>query len=77
MKFRKWLRREVTRLQEEIATHPVFLTDDPATRDDLMHLRKLVTIHRFLQQQLHETDLDTQEVEIGVGDDVCAVSSSS
>lgn len=69
MKFRKWLKREVTRLQDEIAAHPVFLTDDPATRDQLHHLRKLVTIHRFLQQQLHGIDLDTQELENGIGDD--------
>lgn len=69
MKFRKWLKREVTRLQEEIAAHPVFLTDDPATRDDLTHLRKLVTVHRFLQQQLHGVDLDTHDIETGVGDD--------
>jgi hypothetical protein len=69
VKFRRWLKREVIRLQEEIAEHPVFLTDDPASRDDLQHLRKLVTVHRFLQQQLHGVDFDTLETGL-VGDDV-------
>lgn len=71
MKFRQWLRREVARLQQTIESHPVFSGDAPATQEQLVELKKLITIYRFLEQQLDSNSvhfatppLVTEEVEI-------------
>jgi len=69
MSYTDWLRRQVTRLEEEIRRHSVFDTDTPATVAQLRELRAKAVIHTFLKQQLlrRETvvvlaeEYDTQE----------------
>jgi hypothetical protein len=64
VKFRNWLEEQVERLQEEIARHRVFLGEHVATRDDLVELRRLLTIYRFLEQQQFPLDPTTIEREL-------------
>lgn len=69
MSYTDWLRRQVSRLEEEIRAHSVFDTDSPATPAELKALRSKVIIHTYLRQQLlrRETvvvqaeEYDTQE----------------
>ena len=69
MSYTDWLRRQVSRLEEELRAHSVFETDSPATPAELKALRAKVVIHTFLRQQLlrRETvvvpaeEYDTQE----------------
>jgi hypothetical protein len=69
MSYTEWLRRQVSRLEEEIRAHSVFETDSPATPAELKALRSKVVIHTYLKQQLlrRETvavadeEYDTQE----------------
>jgi hypothetical protein len=69
MSYTDWLRRQVTRLEEEIREHTVFESDSPATAGQLGELRRKVVIHTYLRQQLlrRETvrlldeEYDTQE----------------
>jgi hypothetical protein len=75
MSYTDWLRRQVTKLEEEIGHHSVFETTAPATSTDLQELHSKVVIHTYLKQQLlrRETlspfagtveDYDTQEYVI-------------
>ena len=70
MSYTDWLRRQVSRLEEEIAATSLFETDSPATPAELKALRSKVVIHTYLRQQLlrRETlaaipaeEYDTQE----------------
>ncbi|HEX6098158.1 MAG TPA: hypothetical protein VF432_17660 [Thermoanaerobaculia bacterium] len=69
MSYTEWLRRQVTRLEEEIRACSVFETDSPATAAELKALRSKVVIHTYLKQQLLrretvtvlEEEYDTQE----------------
>ena len=69
MSYTDWLRRQVTRLEEEIRLHSVFDTDSPATPAELKGLRVKVVLHTYLRQQLlrrepvvvHEEEYETQE----------------
>lgn len=69
MSYTDWLRKQVFRLQDEIARHSVFDSDSPATPRQLEELRSKVVIHTYLKQQLlrRETvtvmaeEYDTQE----------------
>jgi len=68
MSYTDWLRRQVSRLEEEIRAHSVFDTDMPATPAELHALRSKVVIHTYLRQQLLRRDTlvatedyDTQE----------------
>ena len=69
MTYTEWLRRQVSRLEEEIRACSVFETDSPATSAELKALRAKVVIHTYLKQQLlrRETvavvdeEYDTQE----------------
>ena len=69
MSYTDWLRRQVSRLEEEIRVCSVFDTDSPATPAELKSLRSKVVVHTYLRQQLlrretvvvHEEEYDTQE----------------
>ena len=72
MSYTDWLRRQVSKLEEEIRSHSVFDTDTPATSAELKALRAKVVIHTYLKQQLlrrdtvvsTEEEYDTQEYVI-------------
>lgn len=59
-KFNWWLERQVQRLEHEISTHHVFETESTPSSDELMELRRLSVIHRFLTSKLTE-DFSYQE----------------
>jgi ABC-type metal ion transport system substrate-binding protein len=69
MSYTDWLRRQTSRLEDEIREHSVFDTDAPATPRQLKELRAKVVIHTYLRQQLLrrdtavalEEEYDTQE----------------
>jgi hypothetical protein len=68
MSYTDWLRRQVSRLEDEIRRHSVFDSDSPATAGQLEELRSKVVIHTYLRQQLLRRDTvvateeyDTQE----------------
>ena len=69
MSYTDWLRRQVSRLEEEIRACSVFDTESPATPAELHALRAKVVIHTYLKQQLlrretltgQEEEYDTQE----------------
>lgn len=69
MRYTKWLRRQVERLEKEIREHSVFRTNEPATARELKELRTKVVIHTYLKQQLLRREpvqpvaeeVDTQE----------------
>jgi hypothetical protein len=50
--FDTWLRQQVARLENEIRTHPVFESAETPTPEELMELRRLAVVHRFLTQQI-------------------------
>lgn len=50
--FTDWLEMRVNELAHRIASHPVFDSETPATRDELDELKRLCVIHRFLSQEL-------------------------
>jgi hypothetical protein len=52
MKLTGWIRQQVGRLEEEISTHSVFSTSEPATHEELADLRSKVALHTYLKQQL-------------------------
>lgn len=54
--FDLWLRRQVLKLEHEISTNPVFEGDSVPTRDELMELRRLTVIHRFLNGNLQQLE---------------------
>ena len=56
MSYTEWLRRNVARLETEIRSHPIFDSDEPATRADLAELRAKVVLHTFLRQQLRHRE---------------------
>jgi hypothetical protein len=69
MSYTDWLRRQTSRLEDEIGRHSVFDSDVPATAKQLKELRAKVVIHTYLRQQLLrrdtmvalEEEYDTQE----------------
>jgi hypothetical protein len=70
MSYTEWLRRQVSKLEDEIHAHSVFDSDIPATAQQLHELRTMVVLHTYLRQQLlrretitttHEEEYDTQE----------------
>lgn len=68
MSYTDWLRKQVSRLEEEIRQHSVFDSDRPASATQLKELRGKVVIHTYLRQQLLRRDTqvaveeyDTQE----------------
>lgn len=69
MSYTDWLRRQVSRLEEEIRAHSVFEDDTPATPAELKALRSKVVLHTYLRQQLlrretvtvNDEEYDTQE----------------
>jgi len=54
--FDLWLRRQVRKLEHEISTSPVFDGDLTPTRDELMELRRLTVIHRFLTGNMQKME---------------------
>ena len=56
MSYTDWLRRQVSRLEDEIRRHSVFDSDSPATAGQLQELRGKVVIHTYLRQQLLRRD---------------------
>jgi hypothetical protein len=54
--FDMWLRKQVLRLEHEIRTNPVFDGDSVPTRDELIELRRLTVIHRFLNGNLQQIE---------------------
>jgi hypothetical protein len=70
MSYTDWLRRQVSKLEDEIRAHSVFDSDVPATPLQLKELRTMVVLHTYLRQQLlrretvtatGEEEYDTQE----------------
>lgn len=51
-KRKRWLERQVTRLAKEIAASDVFESAEPASREQILELRRTIVIHRFLVQEL-------------------------
>jgi len=69
MSTTSWLRRQLTRLENEIRTSEVFDSETPASRDELHTLRAKVVLHTYLKQQLLRrarlgSDFDTKEMEL-------------
>lgn len=50
--FDAWLRQQVEKLECQIRTHTVFESAETPTHEEMMELRRLATIHRFLANQL-------------------------
>jgi len=50
--FHTWLRQQVARLEDEIRASNVFDTNAIPSREELMELRRLAVVHRFLELQL-------------------------
>lgn len=65
MSYTDWLRRQVSRMEEEMRAHSIFDTDTPATPAELKALRGKVVIHTYLRQQLlrRDTVVATEEYE--------------
>jgi hypothetical protein len=68
MSYTDWLRKQVSRLEQEIGSHSVFDSEHPASAAQLKELRGKVVIHTYLRQQLLRRDTnvvveeyDTQE----------------
>lgn len=68
MSTTSWLRRQLTRLENEIRSSAVFESERPASRDELHSLRAKVVLHTYLKQQLLRRarvgDFDTKEMEL-------------
>ena len=60
MTHREWLRREVTRLENEIAGSSIFESAFPASIDEIRELTRRIVIHRFLQQELDRRDAEVE-----------------
>lgn len=54
--FDLWLRRQVLKLEHEISNNPVFEGEIVPTKDELMELRRLTVIHRFLNGSLQQLE---------------------
>jgi hypothetical protein len=54
--FDLWLRRQVLKLEHEISNNPVFEGEIIPTKDELMELRRLTVIHRFLNGNLQQLE---------------------
>jgi hypothetical protein len=68
MSYTDWLRKQVSRLEDEIRESSIFDSESPATPGQLKELRAKVVIHTYLRQQLLRRDTivaleeyDTQE----------------
>jgi len=63
MSYTEWLRRQVSKLEDEIRAHSVFDSDEPATPLQLLELRTMVVLHTYLRQQLlrRETVISSDE----------------
>jgi len=54
--FDMWLRKKVLKLEHEIRTNPVFDRNSVPTREELLELRRLTVIHRFLNGNLQQLE---------------------
>jgi hypothetical protein len=54
--FDLWLRKQVLKLEHEICTNGVLEGDSAPTRDELLELRRLTVIHRFLYGNLQQME---------------------
>jgi hypothetical protein len=63
MSYTNWLRRQVSRLEDEIRRHSIFDSDEPASARELGELRSKVVIHTYLRQQLLRRDTTVDPVE--------------
>ena len=50
--FSTWLESTVNGLERQIKAHPVFDSREPASQEEIEHLRTLAVLHRFLSQEL-------------------------
>jgi hypothetical protein len=57
VKAQEWLKNAIEEIATEINELDVFEAADPATSDDLLHLRKLVVIHRYLEIELRKLEV--------------------
>jgi hypothetical protein len=57
VKAQEWLKNAIEEIATEINELDVFEAPDPATSDDLLHLRKLVVIHRYLEIELRKLEV--------------------
>ena len=62
--FKQWLREQVDNLTQEISLSPVFDTNTEPSRDELMELRRLAVIHRFLSGNLEELEARTSDMSV-------------
>lgn len=60
--FRWWLKQQVERLESEIRTHPVFESEEKPTNEELMELRRLAVVHRYLATQLERLPIKSRAV---------------
>lgn len=63
MSYTDWLRRQASRLEDEIGRHPVFDSDRAASPAQLEELRAKVVIHTYLKQQLLRRETVTPAAE--------------
>ena len=54
--FRHWLELQVASLEQQIKSNNVFDAESKPTHEELMKLRRLAVIHRFLERQLREIE---------------------
>lgn len=50
--FTRWLEAKTEELAQQISSHPVFESEQPASADELRQLRTMCVVHRFLSQEL-------------------------
>lgn len=60
----EWLKKQVARLRDEIRSSDVFESDKLPTHEELMELKRLVVIHRFLEQELRRREPQVETFEI-------------
>ena len=51
-----WLGAQIARLEQQLASHPVFDAPEAASPEELQELRAMIVIHTFLRQQLRESE---------------------
>ena len=62
--FHAWLRQQVERLENEIRSSDVFDTDAVPTNEQLMELRRLAVVHRYLVTQMEKVSQQHQELPV-------------
>lgn len=56
MSLQTWIRGQVDRLEREISGSAIFDSDASCTPDELQHVKRLIVIRSFLDQQLRRTE---------------------